>query len=215
MRILLTLFVFTIIMNTYAQNNTSLGNTGINKIDKNGKKVGVWKESINKDGILYTITNYSNGFKNGYYQAYYNNNKKAVEGFYINGKENGLFIDYFETGLIKAIVSYNNGLKEGWLYLYWQNGIIKDIEYYNKDKSVDGSYISYFDNGRVHIKTYKSKIRKGVIIMEEYNKKGFMIGQVEKLNDKIDGKYTYFDSNGRRIKEEIYKNGTKINTVIF
>lgn len=140
----------------------------------NGKIEGTSFHYYNKDSIS-EKTNYKNGLKDGKYYSYFPNGKIQNETTYIKDKINGTWVEYYENPYrVRFISTY---LKDSLLseIYYDQNGnsystknlIDSDIskqdgqkseyypdckikkQYFFKNNSLNGDYITYYQNGNI------------------------------------------------------------------
>jgi antitoxin component YwqK of YwqJK toxin-antitoxin module len=172
---------------------------------QNNKRDGI-TECWFENGAKKSETYYENGLKQGKYKAWYSNRKLMLEGKfdadertgewniysnegnwkkdnYRNGKLNGFSFEYIveEKDTSYIVGQYKNG-KESGLWKWFDNDSLLTESLLYKNGSGNGEHILYHKNGRI-----KSK---GII-----------------LNEKPDGIFNMYDSNGVRIKKMVFENG--------
>lgn len=147
------------------------------------------------------------------YQNYYSNGQPEREFKIIDDFQCSMTV-YFQDGKTKSKIKYKDGSPIKWED-FFANGQLEYFEEYNK-KGLYLAQKSFFENGQPHE------------IMELVNKKKFEYSKKEYFENgkiKTDGvilynedlldyqkseKWSYFDENGKLIKEEFYVGG-KVN----
>lgn len=120
------------------------------------------------------------GKRDGPYKIYYPNGKIKVKGIYKDDKKDGPSEILYESGNKSSDVMYVNDLKEGSSYDYYDNKLhsLKLMATYHKGL-LNGPYIHYAEDG-------------GMISNENYDE------------GDMDGKCTYYHTNGRIRKIIMY-----------
>jgi antitoxin component YwqK of YwqJK toxin-antitoxin module len=86
--------------------------------------------------------------REGYWEYWYSNGQKKVEGSYKNGKKEGKWVYYYPSGKIRIIANY-------------------------KENEMDGTNIWYYENGQ---KKKEAVFRNGVYLEKtEWDEKGNVI----------------------------------------
>ncbi|MCC8089023.1 MAG: toxin-antitoxin system YwqK family antitoxin [Rikenellaceae bacterium] len=179
----------------------------------------------------YILAEFKDGFYNGTYKEYHNNNL-ITEGNYTNGVPDGMFKDYYpdgETlkterpitnGKVNGLVrnfrtddgvesekSYKNGVEDGIDRLYNSEGVmVRDCNY--KDGKPEGRQDEYFTSNRDNyrkISNYKDGLLTG-----EYSEtldNGVVRLEGNYVEGQKDGKWTVRRKEGIPEKEENYKAG--------
>ena len=121
-----------------------------NKLDDNGKKQGLWKESFPNTDFEYAIVNYKNNVMHGSFVAYYKNNKVFIRSNFSNGKMDGDHFIYYPSGSLKRKSKIVEGKYVGKVTTFNQNGTIYTEEDY-KNGIANGFYRSYYSNGNLFL----------------------------------------------------------------
>jgi antitoxin component YwqK of YwqJK toxin-antitoxin module len=153
---------------------------------KNGKKIGEWKYYFNS-GELEQVGNYDNSGKiDGEWTWYYKSgNTHIVQDFFEDLPE-GDYIEYDESGNIIAKGQYSEGEKTGsWLEMAG-------------DEISEGSYRYGEMQGKW--KTYSAKNKKKIISVIGY------------FEGNLNGKYQYYQENGKILEEGSFLMGKHIGT---
>ncbi|MFG6687549.1 toxin-antitoxin system YwqK family antitoxin [Mariniflexile sp. HNIBRBA6329] len=112
-------------------------------------------EENSKDGQPNIISNSINDKRNGNWEAYHQNGKIKIKGFYVDGKEEGLWEAYYENGQLNYRGKFIEGIKDGLWEAYYPNGQLKSKGKYKEGKYFEG-WSFYNEQGKV-------------ILMEFYN----------------------------------------------
>lgn len=167
-----------------------------------------------EDGKIKIEGNYVNGDLNGSYQICFHNQKPMYKGQYENNLKIGVCEMYNEDGSLKYTEQFKNGVvKKTTIYngVYWDyypNEIPKEMYTY-KDGKKNGAFIEYYDAGQ---------FVKETVVFEQTGDKDEKLtleGQKIKaegnyLNDKLDGKITYYRPDGKIDKVVYYKEGAVV-----
>lgn len=76
-----------------------------------------------KDGSVYTIQAYENGYKEGKWAMYFSNGQEEKSGNTKNGLEDGIFYTWYKNGQLKYKQAYKNGEKIGQWLSWYTNGV--------------------------------------------------------------------------------------------
>jgi antitoxin component YwqK of YwqJK toxin-antitoxin module len=192
-----------IVINSYIYND--MGNKiseGI--VDKEGRKVGDWKNFYNT-GEVKSTGNYENNLKTGKWNYFFKNGNIEQTGEYLNGKPNGLWIWYYPDGTIEREEEFYNGKEEGLFVEYDEAGeVIAKGEYFDGEKEGEwyykvgdhcekGSYVIGLKDGK-----WKYFYDSG-----ELNYEGNYI------QGNPDGKHKYYYSNNVLKEEQFYVMGIR------
>jgi len=94
-----------------------------------GKLVVYYNKSILQ------ISEYNNGFLNGFLEQYHLNGAFRVKMLYANGKMiSPVVLRYFDNGNLFSETHYENGKRNGLCKINHKNGTLKSINYYKNDK---------------------------------------------------------------------------------
>jgi len=217
----------------YSTNSILIAEESYNK----GIKTGSWK-TYYLSGKIYENFWYQNNLMNGLYKAFFEDGKTKTEATYVNGEMDGKTTFYNSTGLILETGSYNKSLKNGEWLIYMDNGTINIKETYENGKlkktiRVNGEFTDYYPsklpkqkinykNGKLNdafteyydVGEWKQEFKKGIDGYPDETVE-VLVGQKIKrtgtyLNDKLQGKVTYFKVDGTLEKIENYNNGVII-----
>ena len=130
---------------------------------ENDNQEGEWK-TYHKNGLLYGVTNYKRGKRNGLYENY---NFGGVDlegkkihmltdqGYFLNGKKDSVWISYHkgmrDLKIISSIQNYKAGKRHGLDKSFYNDGSIMS-ELYWKNGISHGIWKSYHKNGQLKMK---------------------------------------------------------------
>jgi antitoxin component YwqK of YwqJK toxin-antitoxin module len=205
---------------------------------RNGKKQGLFLTYYN-NGKLLLEKNYENDIPEGSCKEYFDNGKPKAEFTYRGGLYNGKARFYFLSGQLNIEGEYLNDFKEGTWNFYEENGTLDWQVIFKRSNTVkskryngeeDQFYVSKIPKSKIN---YKNGLRNGafteyydlgeVKVITIPEKDGYpeeqeesIVGQKTKrqgqyLNDKLEGKVTYYKEDGTIEKEETYKEGVMIH----
>lgn len=143
---------------------------------------------------------------------YVNPKQVRVEGQYENGLKSGQWVTYYEFGELAISEFYVNGLKEGPYLEYDPDGNLITEAFYVKGE-FDGSFKTYsFPNLPLEVGTYKRGKKVGE--WKRYFPGSKVLEAVEKYdeNGNRNGTWTYYYSNSRVARKEIYENNIATGT---
>lgn len=168
----------------------------------NGQFAGQWKSYVN--GKLYDITGYRRDKNN---KLYINFKKNGDVNFISyrkdNGVSHGLYIDFDDSSNVKEIGHYDNGCKIG-EWLYYKNGRLESKGTYYPDYL----QLKSFDSDTLYL-VNKDKILAEKLYPPEVTKTFVINDQVLYLKD---GKWEYYNTEGKLIRVEFYEKGKLIKT---
>ncbi len=95
-----------------------------------GAKIGLWLE---KEGGISFKGNYDNGYKNGIWKGYFENNALYFIGDFMQGNPNGKHRIYQVNQNLYETQVYSNGIKTGSWVKYNEDGSIKYVIEYKND----------------------------------------------------------------------------------
>lgn len=201
-----------------------------NKTDGNGWKQGYWEKKRNngstkykgqfkddkpygkfkyydKDGTIITVLEYSSP-DTAIATHYHSSGKKAAHGYYIRQKKEGVWRFYDAKGVLSSKETFVDGVKEGEYIVYNLNGSI----------SRESFFVNDVENG--YRKTYDSEgklLTEGNIVdgqmdgLQKIYRDGLLNVQGSYKHAVRDGKWLYYDTDGKLYKTEIYELGIKKN----
>jgi antitoxin component YwqK of YwqJK toxin-antitoxin module len=111
--------------------------------------------------------------------------KTVVKGDYKNGLQEGEWsLHYPESGAVAQVMAYDGGLLEGRMSSYYESGAMECQGGLKKNQR-EGEWTWYHENGEVS-------------------------SRVHLIAGKKDGKQVFYNSQGKKVREETYKNGTLV-----
>ena len=181
--------------------------SGIVKVTENyttGKQNGL-NTTYSQNGLLSSITNYTEDAINGVYEVY-ENGRLSGNYNYLNGKQNGPFKTFYSNGTVKSEGNFYNDAINFENNNYWQNGTIS-----RKDKYIDGLVTTsiIFNNKGEKENTIDYKNRTGKFITNYNN--GTVVEEAEMINGQLNGKVAVKDKFNNPILESEYINAVKQN----
>jgi antitoxin component YwqK of YwqJK toxin-antitoxin module len=191
------------------------------KLDTAGRKVyeGQFRNNIPQGTFRYYFPNgskkaisvFSEDGKTTITTTYFPSGKKNAEGKYVNEKREGLWRFYSEYD--EALVSeenYSAGKKNGVAKTYYAGKTVVE-EMYWKDGLREGSWIQYFDDGKVKLQgNYKNDLKEGPITVYYPSGQKFNTGQY--VHGYPDGKWLSYDLDGNLESTEIYDKGVLVKS---
>ncbi len=207
--------------------------------DSNGKQLiingnGQYK-SYSDQGILLSSGEIRNGKKNGKWDLFFENEKRMEERMYENnthktlnawdpeGKQmiengNGIYTTYYlNTTSISGTVEIKDGLPNGLWCQYYQSdtAVIGSIlqEFTYLAGKMTGAVRIFYEDGTVYLEgEMKNDLKEGK--WKWYHISGNLNSSVEFRQNKKEGTQITLNEKGEKIKEEIYKNGVLIETIL-
>jgi antitoxin component YwqK of YwqJK toxin-antitoxin module len=134
------------------------------------------------NGKLCEVISYERNIMNGSHICYYENGAKQFEFNYVNGLRHGLQTMYYPSGGFCSIQTYNMGILVGKHTTFYENGNKKKMITCNSVGKLEGSWRTWYKNGNIHIDT-------------SYR------------NDKLQGIYFKYASDGKLLYSFIYDEG--------
>ncbi len=168
--------------------------------------------------------NYENGqlLHKGYYL---DGQLKVYKNYYPNGNVEREFkaVDayrcsmklYYASGQLKSDIKYQDGTPMEWTD-YHENGQVSYREEYSKSQDYHIVKNSYFKDGTPDIVLELTDKKKLKYVRKEFHKPGVMKleGEMTFSTGTYDyiksGTWTYFDENGKPVREEVYQNGSVV-----
>jgi antitoxin component YwqK of YwqJK toxin-antitoxin module len=200
-----------------------------------GKKIhalGYW-DNKNK----YQETFFNGSKRNGWDIKWFKNGQKKSQIYYENGVFFSPVIDWYEDGKIKSIINFKTKGSKEFVKAWYKNGNLEDDSYNPNDSSDARIDKEYYDNGQLKSESiynagkqkYNLYYSNGKKVCEGniYNALWGQLGKWQEwydtgtkkreyfFNDSIpnikEGKWKWWDKNGKLIKEETYKNNELID----
>ncbi len=141
-------------------------------------------------GPLHYDVNYKDGQFEGDFKEYYPNGALKLEKKFKEGKSDGKSIEYFPGGQVESDFTFVDGKREGPYKMFYPDGTLKEEGEFKND---------------VHVNTYKEYYRDGILLSE---------GTFDE-NGKKNGTETYYDYDGKKHYELLFKNGEIIEYRFF
>ncbi len=178
---------------------------------KDDKPVGIYKR-YHENGKLYALLNYDDKGEWADAKLYDEDGDLIGEGKYFGKIKDGLWT-YYDKGVKVAEENYKMGKKNGTSKTYYKNGQVSEEKNWTDDVE-NGVWKQYYDTGKKRLET---RIDMGVrnTVYYVYYPNGRLKIRGKYNNDRMDGKWVYYDKNGDVLKEIIYKNGKAENAEIL
>lgn len=167
----------------------------------------------NPDTIFYEGY-YKKGLKEGKHLTYWGYGNLFKEEYFKNGIADSIVKEYYPTGELSGTWNYYLGKQDGDSYSYNSNGQVGYHEKFKNGIMVDTA-IYYFASGKI----------KDLIIYlndsgESKKTEYYENGQISfigfyKNEFQSDGTWTFWDKDGKKYAEQIYKNGELIKTINY
>ncbi len=181
---------------------------------KAGVKNGIWKQYF-KSGNPKTDASYKAGELDGVMKLFQPDGKLEMSGTYVNAMREGAWIYYLPSGEIKNRELYSKGtllnqeLMNGVFTDKYDNDILKS-SYTYKDGKKNGEFIEYYRAGQ-----WKKRLKPADGEFAEEEEEYFEGQKIQRkgifVNDKLDGKISTFNLDGKLDKTEEYSNGMLIS----
>lgn len=181
----------------------------INQLDANGKKTGVWKKLYPNGNVRYE-GQFLADKEVGVFKFYNEDEKQpAIVKTYDALTNKAKVVYYQENGLQKSVGEMDGKNRIGiWLY-YYPDGKTLLIEEQYKNGMLEGTFKSYFKNGKPsELLLYKNGKLNGVI--KRYADNGVLLEDLTYTDGKLNGKANYFSLSGELISSGTYENDHKI-----
>ncbi|MBL7110843.1 MAG: hypothetical protein ISS19_02740 [Bacteroidales bacterium] len=189
----------------------------------NYKLDSVWK-FYNSEGKEILEITYLDGKRNGYKTSWLD--RETIREHYINDIKEGPTQYYHPDGWKKLEIPFVKGLEQGTGKEYNQNGEIITITEYKKGFIVErlkinrkdkfnrkqGKWISFWDNGKIHLEgTYKNDKKNGYF--KEYSEKGDLLTITKYLDDVIQPEA--LEIQKLEVEKEYYADGSVKATRLY
>lgn len=182
----------------------------INKFDSNGNKHGVWKKYYSNNNIRY-VGAFNAGKEIGvfkYYDITNSSHPVIIKTFKANSTIASVTF-YTVKGVIESIGTMNGKNRIGtWQYFY-PDGKTLMVEENYVNGVLDGSYKSYYINGKVN-ETLNYKAGKLNGPAKRFADNGVLLDDINYYNGKLEGSAKYYNLYGKLIFAGNYENDEKI-----
>lgn len=123
---------------------------------REGKLDGKY-QNFHPSGALKLSCNYVNGFLQGSWISYYENNQKNEVVLFDQGYMQGKRKSFWSNGLVKEENEFNRGVLTGVSNFYYSNGQLRKTIAFDFNGNRDGDWLDYHPNGKIKQKiSYKS-----------------------------------------------------------
>jgi antitoxin component YwqK of YwqJK toxin-antitoxin module len=185
--------------------------TDINKLDANGKKIGLWKGVFEDTKRPRYEGTFDHDKEVGLFKFFDNtkaSNLIATREF--NSKDNSaytIFYDFNKNKISEGKVL--NKLYEGlWIYYHKGSTVIMTSENYKNGK-LNGTKTVNFKSGKpAEISNYKNGILDGVYI--KYDESGIALEESFYINGELSGETTYRAPDGLVVAKGKFRKGVKV-----
>lgn len=195
---------------------------------KNGLEEGNWK-NFWETGKLKNETTFTAGILEGKWLSFYPTGKPKLTGEYENGFKTGEWIEYFENGKPASVGNYkiikdkskmeDGIMKDHFVYEsvkdgHWTTFSDKDFkrteegDYKNGEK--DGLWMAYYPGGKIPAVTTNFQNGKLQGKMQELDRKGELISEVDYKDGLKHGKMKLYDKKGKVAVEREFEYGQQI-----
>lgn len=204
----------------------------LNRIDKEGRKQGLWEKKYADGHLRYkghfednrpygvfktyydtidsiqSIRVFSNEGKVAYAHIFYTTGALYAEGQYINEKEDSIWKFYDDMQRLIKKSQYKNGKKEGKSVAFYSNGNVLEVKNWKND-SADGPFEQYYDDGSLMEEgTYVHGQLQDTLYI--YDMEGKIAVKGTYLNDMHEGAWIHY-SDGEPKDTLIYHLGRCLN----
>jgi len=206
-------FIVVIILSLCPISQALYAQQGLNDLDSEGKRDGIWKKYYTNNRLRY-IGTFDHGKEVGtfkYYSASSSEYPIIIKKFHEN--DNLADVQYFTTsGVLES-----NGLMKGkkregkWLFYHTDGKAIMSEENYKNGK-LDGVYNTFYPNGELtEITSYKNGLLDGSY--KKYSIKGILYNDFNYAGGKLNGMAIYYSrKTGDLIKKGPFKNDMRVGT---
>jgi len=190
---------------------TFFAQNDINKLDANGKKIGLWKGVFEDTRRPRYEGTFDHGKEIGLFKFFDNtkaSNLIATREF--NSTDNSAYTIFYDVNKNKISEGkVLNKLYEGlWIYYHKSSKLIMTSENYKNGK-LDGTKTIYFKSGKVaEISNYKNGILDGIYIKNDES--GVAIEESFYVNGELNGITTYSAPDGLIVAKGKFRKGIKV-----
>ncbi len=192
------------------------GQLGINKLDANGKKVGLWKGVYEDTKRPRYEGTFDHDKEVGLFKFFDNtsaSNLIATREF--NSKDNSAYTIFYDVNKNKVSEGkVLNKLPEGlWVYYHKGSTVIMTSENYKNGK-LNGEKTINFKSGKVaEISNYKNGVLDGIYIKNDES--GVALEESFYVNGQLNGITTYKAPDGLVVAKGMFKKGVKVGVWQF
>lgn len=192
------------------------GQNDINKLDSNGKKVGLWKGVYEESKRPRYEGTFDHDKEVGLFQFFDDSkasNLVATREF--NSKDNSAYTIFFDENKNKISEGkVLNKIYEGlWIYYHKATNIVMTSENYKNGK-LEGTKTINYPSGKVaEISNYKNGVRNGVY--KKFTENGIELEDSFYSNGELDGISTFKAPDGLVVAKGSFKQGKKVGVWLF
>ncbi len=203
-------FVFLLFLGIILCSPLAFSQGGINQMDAQGKRHGVWKKNYEGTTQLRYEGTFEHGKEVGEFKFYClecKANPTVTKHF--NDKDDIAEVKYFT---IKGKLVSEGKMKDKdrigeWVYYHEKSKKVMTRENYINGK-LDGKVITYYPNGIITEEiNYKNGIKEGED--NYYSPDGILLKKLLYRNDELQGAALHYDAFGNIVIEGFYKDGKK------
>jgi len=186
---------------------------GINQVDKDNNRHGVWKKFYSNDRVRYT-GKFNHGKETGtfyYYSASNSDHPTIIKKYHDN--DNLADVQFFtDDGVLESEGSMKEKSREGkWIYYHPDGKSVMSEENYQNGK-LEGEYRTFYLSGEpTEITSYKNGLLDGSY--KKYSIKGFIYQDFNYSDGMLNGVAVYYSrKTGDLIKKGQFKNDQRVGT---
>lgn len=166
----------------------SYGITEFYKVDKNGKKMGLYRMK-NYENITILKCFFRNGIRHGMFERYYSNGHIKEKGYVYNSKREGKYKKWHSNGILSSVKKYKKGMKHGIQEIYNDQGILILKQNYINDK-LNGKCEMFYPKGNIKYEIYfKDGVADGRV--KEWNMQGDIVNDFVTKNKIYNNNYKF------------------------
>lgn len=191
----------------------ALAQNGINQVDSEGKRHGVWKKYYNNDRVRY-VGRFEHGKEVGIFKFYSasNSDNPVIVKEFNDSNDMALVSFYTPSGALESKGKMRGKEREGkWLFYHPDGKSVMSEENYVNGK-LEGVYKTFYPSGEpTEITYYKNGMLDGNY--KKYSIKGFLFQDFNYSKGKLNGMATYYSrKTGDLIKKGPFKDDLRVGT---
>lgn len=191
----------------------ALAQNGINQVDSEGKRHGVWKKYYNNDRVRY-VGRFEHGKEVGVFKFYSasNSDNPVIVKEFNDSNDVALVSFYTPSGALESKGKMRGKEREGkWLFYHPDGKSVMSEENYVNGK-LEGVYKTFYPSGEpTEITYYKNGMLDGNY--KKYSIKGFLFQDFNYSKGKLNGMATYYSrKTGDLIKKGPFKDDLRVGT---
>jgi antitoxin component YwqK of YwqJK toxin-antitoxin module len=203
------------------------------KLSNASEQDTVYERKMYKNDTLVEHLYLKNNLMIGRYYSYYDNGERLMEGFYDqNGKASGKWRRYYKGGNKASELTYDDGALNGKAIFYYPSGKLREFGHFKAESynfMISGMNVPHLVESRVGVWEYYHESgglkAKGEFWFDEIPMRSpqEMMDAMESMETgefvkpwKVDlkhGKWQYWNTDGKLIKEEIYEKGELVEMI--